>query len=128
MMGQSGSTRAGIHWDPVRHPGPSIYLYTKMLQFLLWPVLVLMLEATPACSCVFTTKGIPEVPTKHCEAVHFVPVLLDRDPPGPPHHLPPWPLSTSASQTGSWSPLGLVRNFCHGWGASSAGIIVSHCL
>lgn len=39
----------------------------KMLRFLLWPDLVLRLEATPACSCVFNMKGTPEVPTKHCE-------------------------------------------------------------
>lgn len=49
-----------------------------MQQFLLWPDLVFMLEATPACSCVFNMKGIPEVPTKHCEgcALCWIEILL----------------------------------------------------
>lgn len=66
------------------------------------------------------------LPQSSVNTMPFAPVLLEA--PSASHHLPTRPPSTSSSVMGSWFPWCLVRNFCHGWGVSSAGITFSHCL
>lgn len=109
-------------------PGPSVSSYLCLQNAVVLPLgPTIPLRGRPLEHiCGSAMESIPGLPWSPVNTTHSVPALPEV--PGASLHLLPRPLSMSASVMASWFPLGLVRNFCHGWGVSSAGITFSHCL